>query len=84
MAGVLTLEDASILGEERERLFSVPFTQIVKIEYVATVKAKTALDAVRKVRSGIKEEIDEQDSEVIAEDINIDDVKDVLAEYQWL
>ena len=71
MAGVLTLVNPMNLGI---KTYDVPYTQIVKIELRATVRAASPEEAVQKARNGDHEEVDEEDSEVLAVDINVEDV----------
>jgi len=71
MAGIIELVDETSLGE---KVYEVPYTQIVKIELRATVKARSPEEAAQKARNGDHEEVDEEDSDVIAVDINIEDV----------
>lgn len=70
------LEDLSSQSVDDETTFQVPFTQIVKIENIAYVKAKTPEEAMKKAHNGIWEEIDESDSEIIATDINLEDISE--------
>jgi len=57
-----------------EKIFSVPFVKIVKIEYCATVKAKDKTEALIKCQGELYEELDEEDQETLATEINYEDI----------